>query len=58
MATTSALTSEYARALAERRHSLDTYINSIVARAPELTPEQRDRLAVLLRPGPDSGEAA
>jgi hypothetical protein len=35
--------------MAERRHSLDTYIKSIVDRAPELTSEQRDRLAVILR---------
>lgn len=44
------LTSEEARALAKRRHSLDTYINSIVDRAPELTPEQLDKIALLLRP--------
>jgi hypothetical protein len=36
--------------MAKRRHSLDVYIRSIVDRAPELTPEQRDRLAILLRP--------
>jgi hypothetical protein len=40
-----------ARELARRRHSIDTYIKSIVARAPELTAEQRDRLAVILRTG-------
>jgi hypothetical protein len=45
-------TSERGRELAARRHSLDTYIKSIVARAPELTPEQRDRLAAILRPAP------
>ena len=39
-----------ARDLARRRHSLDTYIKSIVARAPELTPEQRSRLAAILQP--------
>jgi hypothetical protein len=39
-----------ARDMAKRRHSLDVYIRSIVDRAPELTPEQRDRLAILLRP--------
>jgi hypothetical protein len=50
-----------ARDMAKRRHSLDVYIRSIVDRAPELTPEQRDRLAGLLRPSgrtPDDGEAA
>ena len=49
-----------AKKAAERRHSLDTYIKSIVDRAPELTPEQRDRLAILLRPSgtPDGREAA
>jgi hypothetical protein len=47
-----------AKKAAQRRHSLDTYIKSIVERAPELTPEQLSRLAVLLRPGPHSGEAA
>jgi hypothetical protein len=41
---------EAARALAERRHSLDTYIASIVRRAPELTAAQRDRLATILAP--------
>jgi hypothetical protein len=46
--------------MAKRRHSLDVYIRSIVDRAPELTPEQRDRLAILLRPSgtPDGREAA
>jgi hypothetical protein len=41
--------------------TLDAHITRIVNRAPELTPEQRDRLATLLRPSgrtPDSGEAA
>ena len=49
-----------ARALARRRHSVDTYISSIVARATELTPEQRDKLAAILRTGrtPDDREAA
>ena len=49
-----------ARDMAKRRHSLDAYIKSIVDRAPELTPEQRDRLAILLRPSgtPDGREAA
>jgi hypothetical protein len=50
-----------AKKAAQRRHSLDTYIKSIVERAPELTTEQRDRLATLLRPSgrtPDDREAA
>jgi len=34
------------------RHSTDAYIRAIVARAPELTPEQRDKLATLLRVTP------
>jgi hypothetical protein len=29
---------------------LDAYIQRVIAEAPPLTPEQRDRLAVLLRP--------
>lgn len=33
---------------AARRHSLDTYIDSIVRRAPELTPEQVAKLRPLL----------
>ena len=40
-----------ARKAAAARHSLDAYIRSIVDRAPELTPAQRDRLAVVLRTG-------
>ena len=41
--------------------TIDAYITRIVNRAPELTPEQRDRLATLLRPSsrtPDDREAA
>jgi hypothetical protein len=41
---------ERATKAARASHSLDSYIKRIVARAPELTPEQRDRLATLLRP--------
>lgn len=33
---------------AAARHSLDTYINSIVRRAPELTVEQIEKLRPLL----------
>lgn len=40
---------ERARKAARARHSLDTYIKQIVDRAPELTAEQRDRLAAILR---------
>lgn len=43
------LTTEEARELGKRRHSLDAYIKSIVARAPELTPEQRSKLSVAIR---------
>jgi hypothetical protein len=52
--------SDKAREMAERRHSLDAYIRSIVARAPELTAEQKNELAVILRTGrtPDDREAA
>lgn len=32
------------------RMSLDTYVQQIVDRAPELTPEQMDRLRSLLTP--------
>jgi hypothetical protein len=49
-----------ARKAAAARHSLDTYIRSIVDRAPELTAEQRDRLAAILRTtsrAPDRGAA-
>jgi hypothetical protein len=52
--------SDVARDMARRRHSIDTYIKSIVDRAPELTPEQRDRLAAILRTTsrtPDRGAA-
>ena len=38
-----------AKKAAAARHSVDSYIRSIAARAPELTPEQRDRLAAILR---------
>jgi hypothetical protein len=36
---------ENARKAAQARHSLDTYIQTIVDRAPELTKEQIDKLA-------------
>ena len=41
---------ERARKAGRASHSLDSYIKRIVDRAPELTAEQRDRLASLLRP--------
>jgi hypothetical protein len=55
-----ALTTEEARELAGKRHSLDTYIKSIVDRAPELTPDQKSKLAAALRPSrpSDSRRAA
>lgn len=34
------------------RDAIDEYIDDIVARAPELTQEQRDRLAVLIKDAP------
>ena len=37
-----------ARRAAEARTSLDAHIDAIVAKAPELKPEQKSRLAVLL----------
>lgn len=37
-----------ARKAAAARHSLDTYINAIVARAPELTAEQVETLRPIL----------
>jgi hypothetical protein len=40
-----------ARKAAAARHSVDAYIRSIVARAPELSDEQRSRLAAILRAG-------
>lgn len=36
------------RKAAAARHSIDTYIDSIVRRAPELTPEQVAKLRPLL----------
>ena len=44
-----------ARTAARAAHSLDSYIKRIVARAPELTAEQRDRLATLLRTPSQNG---
>ena len=38
-----------AKKAAAVRHSVDTYIRSIAARAPELTPEMRARLAAIVR---------
>lgn len=39
---------ERGKKAAAARHSLDSYINSIVRRAPELTPEQLAKLRPLL----------
>jgi hypothetical protein len=57
------LTSDRARELAQRRwqhdgQGLDEYIDRIVKRAPALTPAQRHRLALLLRPAGDGDGAA
>ena len=38
-----------ARKAALTRTSIDHYIDKVVAAAPELTPEQKDRLATILR---------
>jgi hypothetical protein len=43
-----------AKLAAEARASTDHDIKALVDRAPELTPEQRDRLATLLRSGGDA----
>jgi hypothetical protein len=40
---------ERARRAGLASHSLDCYVRKLVARAPELTNEQRDKLALLLR---------
>ncbi|MGH3319486.1 MAG: hypothetical protein ACRDN9_04785 [Streptosporangiaceae bacterium] len=38
--------------------SLEEHVRKVVDLFPPLTQAQRDRLAVLLRPAPDSGEVA
>ncbi|WP_157442073.1 hypothetical protein [Actinoplanes awajinensis] len=43
--------SDRGRKAAAARHSLDAYIDSIVRRAPELTPEQVEKLRPLLAGG-------
>lgn len=48
--------SERARKAARARHSLDTYVKTVVDRAPELTEAQRTRLAAIF--APTTGEAA
>jgi hypothetical protein len=40
-----------ARNAANARTTTDAHIRALVDRAPELTPAQRERLALLLRPG-------
>jgi hypothetical protein len=40
---------ERARKAGQASHSLEHYVSKVVDRAPELTTEQRDRLATLLR---------
>lgn len=42
--------------LAARRHGLDTYIKSIVARADELTPDDLEKLRGLLPPADEAAE--
>lgn len=46
---------ERARKGADAVNSPDGLINRLVAQAPALTAEQRDKLAALLRPAPDGG---
>jgi hypothetical protein len=46
-------TRERARKAGQASHSVDSYIRRLVDAAPKLTPEQRDRLATLLRATPD-----
>lgn len=41
---------ENSRRAALARHSLDTYVKTVVDRAPELTPEQKQRLATIFAP--------
>ena len=46
---------ERARNAARARNSVDAHIRALVDAAPKLTPDQRDRLAALLRPStPDA----
>jgi hypothetical protein len=57
------LTSDEARALSRRRwnkdpESLDKHIDKLVKRAPALTPDQRAKLALLLRGSDDPRPAA
>jgi hypothetical protein len=42
---------------ARARTTVDHYIDKLVDEAPPLTPQQRDRLATLLRPGPTKDAA-
>lgn len=44
--------SERARNAAHVRNSLDTYVNQVVARAPQLTEEQKAKLATVFRSAP------
>ncbi len=46
---------ERARKAALARTSLDAHIKAVAARAPELTPAQREQLALLLHPGAGDG---
>lgn len=41
---------ERARKAALARHSLDTYVKTVVDRAPELTLEQKSRLRAIFAP--------
>ena len=46
-----AFRAERASKAARASHSLDAHIRAVADRAPELTPAQRERLALLLHPG-------
>lgn len=46
---------ERARKAANARTTADAHIKAVVDRAPELTPAQLARLALLLRPGDSDG---
>lgn len=47
---TPAQRTERARKAAQARHSLETYVKTVVDRAPELSEAQRARLAAIFAP--------
>lgn len=56
--TTSEQRSAHGRAMARGRTDLDAFVRAIVDRAPELTAEQRARLAAILPPPPATSSPA